>query len=163
MPLAKLRGPKGWSRALQPLVAPDGTLYVAWLDSTDDDTMEGLGEIYVARSEDGGQTFLPPMRAAVFNEIGFRPRTASFRNWASSFPQLGLGSDGELYMLYSSRPSGKPRDDADVFFVRSLDEGETWSDPLRLNGDDTSSLQFFPSLAVDPKGNLHAYVGRYQG
>ena len=152
-------GTKRVVQGSQPLVAADGTLYVAWFDSTDDDTMEGLGEIYVARSEDGGKTFLPPIRASVFNEIGFRPRTASFRNWASSFPQIGLGSDGELYMVYSSRPSGKPRDDADVYFVRSLDEGETWSDPLRLNGDETSSLQFFPSLAVDPKGNLHAMWG----
>ena len=29
----------------QPVVAPDGTVYVAWTDSTDDDSFKGAGEI----------------------------------------------------------------------------------------------------------------------
>lgn len=148
----------GTDRTVQgsrPVVHEDGTLYVAWIDSTDDGSMEGLGEMNVVRSEDGGATFSEPVVAAMFNESPFRPRNAFFRFWASSFPQLDIGPDGELYIAYGGRPADKPRDDGDIFLVRSMDEGQNWSRPTRLNGDDSDSLQFFPSLSVGPDGKVH--------
>ena len=87
----------GLKRVVQgssPKVAPDGTAYVAWMDSTDDESQEGLGEIYIARSDDGGDTWTRPMRATVFGEPGFRPRSAFFRYWASAFPQMAISPDG---------------------------------------------------------------------
>ncbi|MQF48583.1 exo-alpha-sialidase, partial [SAR202 cluster bacterium AC-647-N09_OGT_505m] len=65
--------PKRVVQGSQPSVAPDGTLYVTWMDSTDDDSFEGRAEIYVARSEDNGRTFVTS-RASDFNEIGFNAR-----------------------------------------------------------------------------------------
>ena len=70
----------------QPVVTRDGTVHVAWMDSTDDDSQKGVGEIHVASSSDGGRTWTAPAVASVFNETEFRPRTAYFRFWASSFP-----------------------------------------------------------------------------
>ncbi len=107
----------------QPVVAPDGTVHVAWMDSTDDRSQEGVGEIQVASSSDAGRTWSTPVVASVFNETEFRPRTAFFRFWASSFPQLAAGPDGELYVVYVGRPSDKPNDDGDVFLIASLDGG----------------------------------------
>ena len=46
----------------QPVVAPDGTTYVAWMDSTDDRSQEGVGEIQVAKSVDGGENLEHPGR-----------------------------------------------------------------------------------------------------
>ncbi|GBC72045.1 hypothetical protein HRbin02_01835 [Candidatus Calditenuaceae archaeon HR02] len=143
----------------QPAVAPDGTIYVAWLDTLDDDSARGLGEIHVAVSEDGGRSWSRPVRAAIFNEVSFLPRNAAFRNWGSSFPQIAVGPGGEVYIVFAGRPADKPLDDGDIFFVRSLDGGATWSQPKRLNDDETDRLQFFPSIAVDPNGVIHAIWG----
>lgn len=143
----------------QPTVLPDGTVIVAWVDSTDDEAMEGLGEIHVARSTDGGVTFGPPILAASFNEVGFRPRNAFFRYWGSQFPQIASGPEGEVYIAWVARPAGNVVDDGDVFLVGSFDQGETWSRPQRLNGDDGNALQFFPAISVDPTGVVHAMWG----
>ena len=152
-------GTKRVVQGSQPAVAPDGTVYVAWMDSTNDEAFEGLAEIYVARSEDGGVTFGDPVRTSVFNEPGFSPRTGFFRYWASAFPQLATGPNGEVYVAYTGIPSDRRADDGDVYIVRSLDRGETWDRPVRLNDDDTDRLQFFPSITVDPNGAVHAMWG----
>ncbi len=140
-------------------VAPDGTVYVAYLDTLDDGEMRGLAEIRVVRSDDGGRTWSAPVTAAVFNEISFAPRNANFRFWGSAFPQMAVGPKGEVYIVFVGRPADKPLDDGDVYFVRSLDGGRTWSRPVRLNDDDTNRLQFFPAIAVDPKGTIHVIWG----
>ncbi len=151
-------GTKRVVQGSQPAVAPDGTLYVAWVDSTDDDSQRGIGEIYVARSEDAGATFEPAVVASTFNEIAFRSRHAFFRFWGSEFPQLAVGPDEELYVAYAAKPSDRPRDDSDVWIVTSPD-GESWSRPHRLNDDDTAVPQFFPSIDVSPNGTVHAMWG----
>ncbi len=155
-------GEFGSDRVLQggrPAVDPNGNVYVAWLDSTDDGSMEGVAEIHVARSSDGGATFEPSVIASVFNEVPFRPRNAPFRFWSSAFPRLETGPKGELYLVYAGRPPEKPFDDGDIYFVRSLDQGKTWSKPIALNADERSALQFFPELAVAPDGSLHVMWG----
>ena len=146
----------------QPEVAPDGTVYVAWMDSTDDDSQKGVAEIQVATSHDAGANWSTPTVAAVFNEPEFRPRTSSFRFWASAFPQIASGPDGEVYIAYVGRPSDKPNDDGDVFLTASTDEGMNWTRPLVLNDDDTDHVQIFPSIDVDPNGVVHAMWGDFR-
>ncbi len=143
----------------QPEVTSDGTVHVAWMDSTDDRSQEGIGEIQVATSTDAGATWSTPVVAAVFNETEFHPRSANFRFWASSFPQIASGPDGEVYVAFVGRPSDKPNDDGDVFLTSSLDGAQTWSRPMVLNDDDTDHVQMFPSIDVGPDGAVHAMWG----
>jgi hypothetical protein len=143
----------------QPTVLPDGTVVVAWVDSTDDEAMEGLGEIYVARSTDGGVSYGPPILVSSFNEVGFRPRHAFFRYWGSQFPQIDSGPEGEIYVSWVARPAGNVIDDGDVYLVSSFDGGQSWSRAQRLNGDEGNALQFFSSVSVDPTGVIHAMWG----
>ena len=143
----------------QPVVGPDGTVCVAWLDSTDDDSMKGVAEIWVGCSSDLGRSFATSSVATSFNEISFRPRNAFFRYWASAFPQLATGPDGELYVVYVARPSDRLNDDGDVFVVGSRDRGRNWTRPRRLNDDDGAALQFFPSVDVGPDGVVHVMWG----
>ena len=153
---------EGLQRVVQgsfPTVAPDGTLYVAWMDTTNDDSQEGLAEIYVARSEDGGRSFTEPVRASLFQEPAFRSKRAFFRSWGTAFPRAATGPEGEVYVVYGGRNAGKPTDDGDVYFISSLDRGESWSRAKRLGGDDSDSFQFFPTLTTDPKGDVHVMWG----
>ena len=152
-------GTKRTIQGPQPMIGPDGMVYVVWLDSTDDETMKGLGEFYMAQSDDAGDTFGEPVRIATFLEPGFRPRNAFFRYWASAFPKVASGPEGELYVVYTALPPDKSSDEGDIYIIRSLDGGERWSRPLRLNQDDTDSLQFFPAIDVGPDGVVHVIWG----
>ena len=143
----------------QPMVAPDGTLYVAWFDSTTDGTWSGVGEIWVATSKDQGRTFDQPRLVDKFLEVGFWPRSASFRLWGTGFPQMAIGTEGEVYIAYVGHPSDNPEDGGDVFVVCSLDGGRTWQRRVRVNDDGSGRPQFFPSITVDPVGALHMIWG----
>jgi len=140
-------------------VMPDGALAVAFLDTTFDGAHRGLAMIIVAFSDDGGSSFREPVQAGIFREIGQTPRTANFRFWSASFPQLAAGPEGEVYITVTAIPGDRPTDDGDVLLLRSNDQGQTWEPPLRLNSDDTDRLQFFPTIGVDADGVVHAMWG----
>ncbi len=156
---AVVEGLKRVVQGSRPEVGPDGTLYVAWMDSTDDDSQKGLAEIMVARSTDAGRTFSRPVQASLFKETGFRSKSTFFRSWASSFPQMTIGPNGEVYIVYVGLAAGRPSDDGDVYFIRSTNGGRDWTRAKRLDGDDTDRFQFFPAIDSDPSGNLHVIWG----
>ncbi len=143
----------------QPKVMSDGTVVVAYVDTTNDGVQEGLATIMVALSSDNGVTFGTPIQAGVFREPHFNPRSSTFRWWGTVFPQLAVGLNDEIYILTTGRPPETPTDDGDILFLRSQDKGATWDPPVRLNGDDTNRGQFFPSITVSPDGRIHAMWG----
>lgn len=152
----------GTKRVVQgpvPMVDSQGIVYVIWLDSTDDESMKGIAEFYMSKSEDGGETFSNPKRIARFLEPGFRPRNAFFRYWASAFPKVAVGPDDELYITYVALPPDNPLDEGDVYFIRSTNGGNRWSRPKRINTDETDAPQFFPAMAVGPDGTIHLMWG----
>ena len=149
--------PKRVVQGSQPAVAQDGTLYITWMDSTDDDSFEGMAEIYLATSTDNGRTF-DVNKAADFNEIGYSPRNTSFRYWASSFPQIAAGPGTEVYIVYTGRSPSSKSDDGNIYFLSSKNGGSDWAKKT-LNDDNTNRLQFFPSLTTSPDGTVHAMWG----
>jgi hypothetical protein len=142
----------------QPQVMSDGTVVVAYLDTTNDGVQKGLASIMVTTSTDG-VNWTRPTLAAAFREPRFSPRSSTFRWWGTAFPQLAVGPDEEIYVAVTFKPTDKPSDDGDVFFLRSTDKGTTWDAPVRLNGDDTMRNQFYPSIDVAPDGSIHVMWG----
>lgn len=140
-----------------PRVADDGKVFVAWYDSLEDGSEKGKGEIHLSWSEDAGENWSKPVVAADLNDVARRPRTALFRY--NSSPQLALGPEKELYIAFVGGSEEKPNDDGDLYFVRSFDEGKTFSQPQRINQDETDNLQFFPAIDTDPEGNIHLMWG----
>ena len=52
--------------------------------------------------------------------------------------------------------AGAGSDPGDTYYVRSADNGSTWSTPLKLNTDATTPTQWMPSMAVTVNGKLMA-------
>ncbi len=155
--------PKDYQQAPIPRVAPNGDVYVAWMNYL------GVGSydrsLDIVRSTDGGASFGSPVRIVNFNR-SYDP-TATNRCDRSAlngdirytdFPSLDITSDGVLHVAYSADPDAAGSGDAaDVYYVHSTDDGVAWSTPLRLNDDDTTRDQFFPTIEASPNGVLIAY------
>jgi len=67
----------------------------------------------------------------------------------------GVGH-GNVYLLSSVVRLSNP-DPGDVMFSRSLDGGSTWSSPIRINDDiSTTNTQWFGTMSVAPNGRIDA-------
>jgi hypothetical protein len=138
-----------------PAVAPNGDLFVAY---TRWQTFPpGPIAIEIARSTNGGASFTaasPPLVAgAVPRDAGATAscgRAALAGNYRYlPAPQLEIGADGALHVVYSYDPDGLDSGDVvDVFYRRSLDGGASWGPQLRASDDGGQRDQFAPALAV---------------
>ncbi len=126
-----------------PAVGPNGEVYLSW---------SGPLGIMFDRSLDGGKTFGKDV--FVTDQPG---------GWDFSVPGIyrcnGMPitlcdiSDspyrGTIYIVWSDQRNGE--DDTDVFLVKSVDGGNTWSAVKRVNDDPPGRQQFFPWATVDPQ------------
>jgi hypothetical protein len=132
-----------------PVVAPGGTVYVAWVNFG-----SSVITIRVAESTDGGASWTlktnpatdktQPQDSAATSSCFRAALNGNIRYLPS--PQIAVGPDGALHVVYSYKPSQD--DDVDVFYRRSLDGGATWEPEVRVNDDATTTDQFFPTLSV---------------
>lgn len=139
----------------RPMVAIDpddpSNVYVTWLQSSSGEKSKSM----IAASTDGGRTFAEPVDLAEsVAQGGYQSRPA-------------VGPDGVVHAIFPgggfSGPvaSGQPTPEAivrPVFYRRSADNGQTWSDPAEI---DPGSAGFSHNrkhlLAADPNsGTLYA-------
>ena len=67
---------------------------------------------------------------------------------------IAAGPNGIIHYVYAQHGTGA--DSGDIYYVRSTDNGVTWSTPMKLNTDGGTRSQWQPSLSVSPGGNLLA-------
>jgi len=130
----------GTTEGAVPAVGPNGEIYVAW---------SGPLGIVLDRSFDGGKTF--GIDRPVASHYGGWAQQVDGLQRANGMPVTGCDISnsphrGTVYVLWSDRRNG----DIDIFITRSSNHGETWSEPLRVNDDNSGRDQFFPWLAIDP-------------
>lgn len=141
----------GFGLGFLPRVGPGGELYVAYWDLSD--------EIRLARSFDGGATFVPSVliaqRMDVWGIDGSRVpgdyRVASLQGFAVD------PHDGTLYVVYPDTTDVAGGNfNVDVYFTKSVDQGANWSVPVVINDDAApTGDQFFPWIECDRDGRLH--------
>ncbi|PKL78480.1 MAG: hypothetical protein CVV25_11355 [Ignavibacteriae bacterium HGW-Ignavibacteriae-4] len=115
----------------------DGTLFTAWIDYRENK----LGEIYFSKSEDDGLTW--SKNKFIFNSDipnSKYQRYATICNYGDN-----------IYLCWMSTINAK----IDVFFCKSTDRGETFSNPIVVTDDESKYNQDFPVMAVDDKGGIH--------
>jgi hypothetical protein len=148
-----------------PFVGPNGRVNVAWEDRAN-------GRIRFRASNDGGSTWATEVTAATLTSIRHPGASATCGRNAvngdirvNEFPSMAVdlspgATRGNVYIAYAGDPDGNQSsgDAADVFVVRSMDDGVTWSAPVPVHGpgstgaDGTANDNFMPALAVDGAG-----------
>ncbi|MCK5078205.1 MAG: exo-alpha-sialidase, partial [Calditrichia bacterium] len=141
---------------------PNGEVYALW--AVYDAWPADENALGFAKSSDGGATWEAPARI-LENIRGIR-NTATGKNMrVNSFPVLAADISsspyrGNLYAVWTNVgvPGTNSGTDKDVYIIKSEDDGETWSTPLKVN-QDASGLgkeHYFPWITCDPEtGDLH--------
>jgi len=118
-----------------PVVGPDGTIYVSY-ELWNSPAGRAGGRAFVAKSEDGGDTWTNQFVGLV-NDLRSPLPGSAFR--VASYPVLDVGDDGTLHMVWSNWQGGT----GDIVYTRSADGGDTWSRPVKINQESVKSDQFF--------------------
>ena len=99
-------------------VAPDGTIYVIWLDGRDRKSGKpGTSSVYIARSVDQGKSFEKNIK--ISGDICPCCRTA-----------LAFGDKGEIFASWRHVYDDNERI---IVVATSLDKGKTWSKPVKVS------------------------------
>jgi len=71
-------------------------------------------------------------------------------------PGVGPKISGQnvVHYVYAG---GRTGDAGDIYYTRSVDNGSTWSTPIKLNSDGGSQTQWQPSMSVTAGGDIHVY------
>jgi hypothetical protein len=93
-------------------------------------------------------------RSVVTNQLGFELPIPAEPRGINRTPSLawdcsGGQYNGRLYMVYTDAPANN-RTNTDIYAVSTDNDGTTWTSPLKINTDNTTTSQFFPRIAVDP-------------
>jgi hypothetical protein len=144
-------------------VGPDHTVYVFWWDSANPNQ-----NIQMSKSTDLGQTFTSPVIVsrlstnATNGDLGLTYSNTNRSNFrTNAYPQAAVNPvNGDIYVVYDDTPKGGTKDKADIFLTMSTDGGNTWSSPIRVNDDTTTTDQWEPALALTPDGT-HLFITWY--
>jgi len=143
---------------------PNGEVYSVWAiyDSwPSDETAIGF-----AKSPDGGVTWEPATRI-IENIRGIRTSKTSKIMRVNSFPVMAVDisggeNNGTLYVTWTNIgvPGINTGDDIDVYMIKSLDQGASWSDPVKVNQDEPGQGKehYFPWVTCDPENGFLSVV-----
>lgn len=172
-----------FNTATEPVVTPTGRVIVTWFARTFPAPafIERDQRIEVAVSDDGGNTFGPPIVVAHVRPQGEPPGYNRGRTQLLNTPSIvadkgqddGLHNDdqrdregfGDVYIAYFSgktpfATTGRNPAFAragDIFVSASTTNGTTWGPPVKVNDDNTPTSHVFPTAAINKRGEL--FVG----
>lgn len=125
-----------------PAVGPNGEIYVSWAGP------EGL---VFDRSLNQGETWLDEDIFVSDFPGGWDydiPGIMRCNGLPVTVCDLSGGEyHGNIYINWTDQRNGT--DDTDVWLVKSTDDGDTWSNPVRINDDAPGKHQFFTWMTVD--------------
>ena len=136
-------------------VGPDHSVYVFYYRGTGGGGQGGDNKLFVRRSTDFGLNFGPEHQVADLKTTSTNGELAlkgGFRT--NSFPQAAVNPvSGDIVVVYNDDPNlANSADNGDVFYVKSTNDGVTWSPPVRIN-EVAANDQFFTTLAITPNGH----------
>src|SRR3954468_4551999 len=167
-----------------PVQVANGTPFIRNVQITGD--LSANGAVYIAGMDEGGGGFPHNNINKIFKSTNGGVSWTNTYSSPASFPGPGVTAVGYFACMFSdgggfwrhegwSEPSaynnvvhlvyaqhGAGSDAGDVYYIRSVDGGVTFSAPFKLNSDATTRPQWQPNISVSPSGTLLAtwYDGR---
>jgi hypothetical protein len=146
-----------------PVVAPNGTIYVAYENGQAVNDGQGRNQYLVVKSTDGGATWSAPVRASDVLSDGAsdypinvqgRQTLSNSQFRVNSAGNLALDpASGALYLVWSDNRLGTASStNTSILFSTSTNGGTTWSRPAFVSR--AANDQFYPWAAVEPNGTL---------
>ncbi|MBM3436792.1 MAG: exo-alpha-sialidase, partial [Bacteroidetes bacterium] len=143
---------------------PNGEVYVIW--SVYDSWPQDEKAIGFAKSTNGGTSFNTAVRI-INNTRGIRNSGVGKNMRVNSFPSMAVdisgGSfNGNIYVVWTNIgvPGVNSGTSADVYMIKSSDQGATWSSPIKVN-QDTPGLgkkHYFPWIVCDPETGILSVI-----
>ncbi len=146
----------------------DGTMYIVYSDTTDNQSNGKNVDLYFTKSTDGGNSWSTPV---VINQDAATPGD-------QFFPWLEVDKTGMLHMVYYDSRNTIQNDNVvngmfDAYYMYSTDHGTTWSEakltPAPFNSDDDGlnrSTQFigdYNGLGVGDNRVYPCYLSNQNG
>lgn len=136
-----------------PAVDEEGRIFVAW---------SSHGNIYFDRSFDGGEMWLTNDLLIAKQEGGWSMDIPGISR-CNGMPVLMMDNSrgklhGSLYLVWADQKNGTT--DTDIWFMRSTNRGDLWTQPMRINQDGPGKHQFLPWMTVD-QGTGYIYIVYY--
>lgn len=127
-----------------PAVGPNGEVYVGW---------SNRNKIWFDRSIDGGNTWLS-QDIFVSDQPGGWDYDIPGIYRANGLPVTSCDTSrgpyrGTIYVNWTDQRNGAGN--TDVWLAKSVDGGNSWSAPIRVNNDAGTRQQFFTWMAIDQK------------
>lgn len=138
-------GTFSWLPRIVRAPGPAPTLYLVWQEIIFSGASHG-GEIFFARSDDGGKSFGAPVNVSR-SEGGDGKGRISRDVWHNGSYDLAVGPDGGIYMAWTEY-------DGMLWFARSTDGGKLFSAPRQIAGSRSRPARG-PSVAVGKDGLLY--------
>ncbi|MBI4356224.1 MAG: hypothetical protein HY597_07270 [Candidatus Omnitrophica bacterium] len=128
---------------LQPRLAlADGRLSIAWIESDAAPSPATAGRVLVSRSDDGGQSFTPPVMASA--SLAVEPLGGLFG------PSLDLVAQGsQVHAAWVGRDPNRG-----IHVASSFDRGASFTSPVRLD-DEVAAFFTGLTMATESNGRLH--------
>ncbi len=142
-------------------VDPAGHIFVSFVANDGVRT-----KLYVAKSIDGGQTFLSEEEVAMLNMYypDFSVLTSILNQEGLSrlypCPQIiadhsDSAFNGRVYLTWTDVETDRFHYGLEVFLSYSEDGGQSWSEPKAINeGTEPNNHQYYSTLAIDAQGTL---------
>lgn len=135
-------GGNGSVHASMPAIGPNGELYVTWVSH--------LG-LRFEKSTDFGETWLDQNQTIATLPTGWLYHNTAGIEVTPGFPVIDCDTSttetrGNIYINWCDKRSGN----LDVWVIKSTDNGNTWSEPIKVNDDQSGNEQFFTWMKIDP-------------
>ena len=123
-------------------IGVDGKAFVAWSNQN---------KIFLDRSFNGGGLWLTN-DIAVGQQPGGWDMNIPGHDRCNGLPTLAINqtkspSQGSLYLAWADQRNGE--NDTDVWFMRSTNFGDNWTNPVKLGDDKNKRHQYLPRMTVD--------------